>query len=105
MGVKKVLKAITSPVRAVAGAVGLGAPDMSGALKAQARAAQAQADRARSAADQAFNRDNPNRPDTGSLLAQAARAGALGSGSTLLTGPSGVDPNELQLGRNTMLGR
>ena len=47
-------------------------------------------------------------PDAGSLRRNNANASLLGpmsgNSSTLLTGPSGIDPGMLNLGRNTLLG-
>lgn len=78
------------------------------------RAASAQADaqnRAREAAakqekaaDEATNRANQKRPDTMAILDAAAQAGKGGGAGTMLTGPQGVDPAALQLGKNTLLG-
>lgn len=76
--------------------------------KAQERAGAQAADAARkqaSAAEQAQNKANSKRPDV-SGIATANAAGAMGgSGSTMLTGPMGIDANALQLGKNTLLGQ
>jgi hypothetical protein len=45
---------------------------------------------------------NRKQADVSSILAAAQDAG--GGDRTLLTGPMGVDPNQLALGRNTLLG-
>lgn len=77
------------------------AKDAQEAAAAQAKQAAEQAakqaeDEAK-AADQAFNRTNQKKP---------AAANALpGGGSTMLTGPQGVDPNALTLGKSTLLGQ
>ena len=53
-------------------------------------------------ADQANNRANAKAPDIAALLAGNQAPG--GVGSTMLTGPGGVDTSKLTLGRNTLLG-
>lgn len=53
-------------------------------------------------ADQANNKANAKTPDIAALLAGNQNPG--GVGSTLLTGPGGVDTAKLALGRNTLLG-
>jgi len=47
----------------------------------------------------------PNMSVIQKQLAGAGQAGgAPGIGQTMLTGPGGVDPNQLTLGKNTLLG-
>ena len=53
-------------------------------------------------ADQANNKANAKSPDIMAMLASNSAKGA--AGSTMLTGPSGVDPSGLMLGKNTLLG-
>lgn len=53
-------------------------------------------------ADQANNKANAKMPDIAALLAANKAPG--GAGSTMLTGPGGVDTSKLTLGRNTLLG-
>lgn len=73
------------------------AKDAQEAAAAQAKQAAKQAEDEAKAADQAFNRTNQKKP---------AAANALpGGGSTMLTGPQGVDPNALTLGKSTLLGQ
>lgn len=62
--------------------------------------AQAQANQA----EQATNRANQKRPDAAAILDAATQAGKGGASGTMLTGPQGVDPNALNLGKNTLLG-
>lgn len=64
------------------------------------RAAEDQAN----AAEQATNKANQKRPDIAGALASAMLAGKAGASGTMLTGPGGVDPNALQLGKSTLLG-
>lgn len=68
------------------------------------RAAQAQAGADADAADQANNRLNQKRPDTAGALASAMMSGKAGASGTLLTGPQGIDPGALSLGKTTLLG-
>jgi hypothetical protein len=47
----------------------------------------------------------PAKAAGGSGTSSSGSGSALGSAtSTLLTGPGGIDPSKLQLGRNTLLG-
>lgn len=46
---------------------------------------------------------NQKTPDIVSILRRAA-AGGAGASSTMLTGPSGVNPSALTLGKTTLLG-
>lgn len=56
-------------------------------------------------AEQEINRKNAKSPDTLALLSQNQQDAASGSSSTtMLTGPQGVDPNSLTLGKNILLG-
>lgn len=70
------------------------------ARKEQSRAAS----QARTEADKAMNRANPKKPNPLALSALNAQQMAGGPGSTMLTGPSGVQPSSLMLGRQTLLG-
>lgn len=75
--------------------------------KAQEKAqkqAQANAVKQEKAADQANNRANQKKPDTMAILDAATQAGRGGASGTMLTGPTGVDPSTLQLGKSTLLG-
>jgi hypothetical protein len=77
------------------------------ALKAQEQAqkqAQAQtvADARRS--DTANNEASKKTPDVSAILARAAQSGKAGLTGTMLTGPMGVSPNSLSLGKSTLLG-
>lgn len=76
------------------------AKEQEGAMKRAQDSAKSQAD----AADQAMNKANPKRPDVGALLAGNALAAKGGVGGTMLTGPTGVDPAGLTLGKSTLLG-
>ena len=63
------------------------------------QAAEAQA----SSSQQAVNRANQATPDTAATMAGAGNNNKAG-GSTLLTGALGVNPKDLMLGKNTLLG-
>ena len=80
----------------------IGQMDSSRRAKNQAedagRQAEQQAQQAAQQADQQFNRANQRRPD-----AMPGPAGA--GGSTMLTGPQGIDPGALPLGKSTLLGQ
>jgi 23S rRNA pseudoU1915 N3-methylase RlmH len=69
--------------------------------KAQQQA-QVQAQKQEKQAERDFNRQNQKKPDLAKIMEGNAKAGQ--AGSTMLTGPSGVDGNSLALGRNTLLG-
>lgn len=66
--------------------------------------AQANAQKQEKAADEATNRANQKRADTGAALDAASQSGKAGASGTMLTGPQGVDPNTLNLGKSTLLG-
>ena len=65
------------------------------AAAAQARSQQRQSQQAMAAATRA-------EPDVGGIMQQAGMEG--GPSTTMLTGPMGVNPQQLQLGRSTLLG-
>lgn len=67
----------------------------------QAKAAAAKQERA---AEEANNRANQKGADTMALLSAAQQAGKAGMSGTMLTGPQGVSPSALSLGKNTLLG-
>ena len=56
------------------------------------------------AAEQNINRANRQQPDVGAIAKAAELGSAGGPAGTMLTGPQGVDPNALALGKNTLLG-
>jgi hypothetical protein len=53
---------------------------------------------------QNINKANQRRPDTKAVMADAEMAGTGGGSGTMLTGPQGIDPQQLALGKNTLLG-
>lgn len=56
-------------------------------------------------ADQDFNRAHQKKPDTSAILSAAQQSGKGGASGTMLTGAQGVDPNQLALGKSTLLGQ
>lgn len=78
--------------------------DAKDAASRSAQQAQANADKQMKSADEATNRANQKRPDTSAILGAAQQAGKAGASGTMLTGPTGIDPSTLQLGKSTLLG-
>lgn len=76
---------------------------------AQAQRAQAESkalmDKQLKAADENMNRATQKRPNTARIVDEAAQAGKAGASGTMLTGPQGVDPGAMQLGKSTLLGQ
>ena len=70
---------------------------------AQAQAAQ-QARQQATESQAAIRRSQQQAPDVASIMAAAQESGAGGPSATMLTGPAGIDPSQLMLGRNTLLG-
>ena len=69
--------------------------------KAQTQAVNA-AQGQRKQSEMAINQANRQQPDVAGIM-QAASAASSGGG-TMLTGPTGVDPNALALGKSSLLG-
>ncbi len=77
------------------------------AAKAQERAQAEQRRRAQEAArkaDEEFNRLNMKKPNLAGIMAGNQQASAGGVGSTMLTGPGGVNMTNSILGKATLLG-
>lgn len=92
---------------AVASVVSAGRSIISGnkEAKAQKRATAQATDAANRQADlaeQDMNRRNAKKPNVGAL--QSANGSQTGQATTMLTGPAGVDPESLLLGKNTLMG-
>ena len=64
----------------------------------------AEARKTAKSADEATNRANQKRPNANAILSAAQQAAKGGMGGTLLTGPQGVNPGEMSLGKSTLLG-
>ena len=54
--------------------------------------------------EQAMRRVSQQAPDVASIMASAQEGAGGGPSATMLTGPQGIDPSQLSLGRNTLLG-
>lgn len=104
MGLETALLAsvIMSGVGTAAGVIGQMESSRSAKNQAKdaARAAEQQAKEASKQADMETNRANQRTAN-----AAASAMPNQGLGGTMLTGPQGVDPNALSLGRNTLLGQ
>lgn len=69
--------------------------------KAQDQATRAAVSQQRQS-EMTINAANRRSPDVSSIMAGASKAS--GVSGTMLTGPAGVDPNSLALGRSSLLG-
>ena len=65
----------------------------------------AQAQMQASKSQEAINAANRKAPDVSGILSSAARQASGGPSGTILTGPGGVNPAQLPLGRSTLLGQ
>lgn len=97
-------------IGAVAAVVGAGAAAYSGyqgnkQQKQAAEQAQQQAKKQAELADQEFNRANQKKADTNKMLAANQQASMAGQAGTMLTGPQGVAPGSVDIGRSTLLGQ
>ena len=59
---------------------------------------------AKDRADVEMNRANRKRADVSAIQSKEEQAALTGPAGTMLTGVQGVDPNQLNLGGNTLLG-
>ncbi len=91
-------------VAGVAGTVYNGI-EQRGAAKDSAARATANAKKTAADSERATNAASARAPDVASLLSGAEAAAKGGAGSTMLTGPQGVSPDKLTLGRSTLLGQ
>ena len=64
------------------------------------KTAKAEADRA----DMEYNKANRQTADVGAIGDESVLADKGGAAGTMLTGNMGVDPNQLNLGKSTLLG-
>ena len=96
---------VSSAIMAVGAVLGAFSSIQGNAQQAKAaKQARSNALRQEKAAEEATNRANSRRANTGAALDSALQAGRAGASGTLLTGPQGIDPNALTLGGNTLLG-
>ena len=70
--------------------------------KAQTQAVNA-AQGQRKQSEMAVNQANRQQPNVAGIM-EAASAASSGAAGTMLTGPTGVDPNSLALGKSSLLG-
>jgi len=91
---------------AILGAAGSAYTGMQQARATRRASAQATAasEKQAKAAEEDTNRRNAKQPNTAALLASNQQAGQSGQSGTMLTGPAGIDPSMLLLGKNTLLG-
>lgn len=71
--------------------------------QAQAQAAR-QAEQQAAKSEQAMRRASQQAPDIAGIMASAQEGAQGGPSATMLTGPQGIDPSQLSLGRSTLLG-
>lgn len=70
------------------------------AQKQAVNAAQGQ----RKQSEMAVNQANRQQPNVAGIMEAASAASSGGAAGTMLTGPTGVDPNSLALGKSSLLG-
>ena len=58
----------------------------------------------RKQSEMAMNRANQQQPNIAGIMESASAASSGGAAGTMLTGPTGVDPNALALGKSSLLG-
>lgn len=107
------MSGVVTAASVVVGAIGTGYSIYAGEQAAQAQKkalgqqkaaqanAEAQAKSQQTKSEMAVNAANQKQPDLTSIMKAAQ---ATGGSTTMLTGPAGVDPNALTLGKNTLLG-
>lgn len=92
-----------------ASALGAGASVISSANKAKATNAATASNERQAAAEaqrseQQFNKANQKTPDIAAMMSKNQDAMKSGMGATFLTGPQGVSPSSIGLGKTTLLG-
>lgn len=100
--------AITAVAAAVVVSAGVSYYNGQQQAKANERAmnqAKDNADKQEKQAEEAMRRQNQKQPDTNALLSAAQQGGKAGASGTMLTGPGGIDPSALNLGKSTLLGQ
>lgn len=103
------MSGVLSAVAAVATIAGtaVSAVQSSNQADAQKKAQDQALGNAKKQQDQAsmqFAQQNQLKPDVAKMLADAQNNAKGGVSGTMLTGPGGVDPNSLSLGKSTLLG-
>lgn len=74
------------------------------ALRQEKQAQDTMQRQEKQAAVEANRVNRNNRPNAQGIVDAAAQVNQGGAGSTMLTGAAGVDPGQLNLGKNTLLG-
>ena len=72
--------------------------------KAATEEAKIAAQEQKKAGEEQINAATRKSPDVSGIMAAAESLQQGGVGSTMLTGPTGIDPNDLKLNKNTLLG-
>jgi hypothetical protein len=103
------ISANAGTIAAIGAVAGAGVSYMNGqkqasAMKSAEAQAEANAQTTATQQEQAINKANAKAPDTASIISANQMSAKGGGGGTMLTGPAGVDPNSLALGKNTLLG-
>lgn len=78
--------------------------DALGRQQTAQKQAVASAEKQRQQSEELVNRANQRSPDVSSIMQAAADSSKGGAAGTMLTGPTGVDPNSLALGKSSLLG-
>jgi D-arabinose 1-dehydrogenase-like Zn-dependent alcohol dehydrogenase len=78
--------------------------DALGRQQTAQKQAVASAEKQNQQSQELVNRANQRRPDVSSIMQAAADSSKGGAAGTMLTGPTGVDPNSLALGKSSLLG-
>lgn len=104
MGIETLMMVSMAASAAGAAASVVQGREQASAQKKSAEKAQANAEKTAAAAEQANNRANQKSPNSMAILDAASQASKTGASGTMLTGPQGVDPNALTLGKSTLLG-
>lgn len=112
MGIEAALIGAMAAISAVGTAASIqqgkqGAKAQDEALKRQEqmqRQAMEQAQTQQRRSEMATNAATRRTPDTASIMQRAAAGAAGGPSGTMLTGPGGVNPSGMSLGRSSLLG-
>jgi len=105
MGVETILAGAALVVAAAGTGYSIHAGEQNADMQRSAqRNAMRQAEATAKSNEEAANRANMKRPNVNAILAAAQSAAKSGVGSTMLTGPTGVDQSALSLGKSTLLG-
>ena len=105
MAFTKILSALAFGYQVYAGEKQKASQQKQLAMQKQANIdAKQEAKQAKDRADIEYNRANRQTTDVGAITDESKLMGKSGIGGTMLTGNMGIDPNELNLGKKTLLG-